>query len=88
VSDKKTLIEFPCRFPVKAMGRSNIGIENTVFGIVSKHVPDLSKQAVKIKASSNGRFTSVTVDIMAESKQQLDELYMELSSHPDVLYAL
>lgn len=70
------------------MGRSNIGIENTVFGIVSKHAPDLSKQAVKIKTSSNGRFTSVTVDIMAESKQQLDELYMELSSHPDVLYAL
>lgn len=86
--DEETLFEFPCEFPVKAMGRSNTGIEDTVFEIVSKHVPGLSKQTLKTKASSNGRFTSVTVGIIAQSRRQLDDLYTELSNHPDILYAL
>ena len=38
--------------------------------------------------SSNGNFVSVTVTISATSRQQLDDIYEDLTAHEDVLMAL
>ena len=37
-SDDDTLFEFPCRFPLKAMGRVADDFEATVVAIVRRHV--------------------------------------------------
>ncbi len=88
VSEQDTLFDFPCRFPVKAMGRDADDFEATVVGIVRRHAPDLGEGAVTTQPSRGGRFVSVTVTITATGRDQLDAIYRELSEHDQVLMAL
>lgn len=83
-----SLLEFPCDFPIKAMGKSEDNFDALVVGIVRKHCPDLLEGAVKSRLSRKGNYVSVTVTIQAESRSQLDRIYMDLSAHEKVLMAL
>jgi putative lipoic acid-binding regulatory protein len=83
-----THLEFPCTFPIKAMGLSDTDFDLLVVEIVSRHTGPLSEGAVTLRPSSNGKYVSVTVTIHAESKQQLDAVYRELTAHERVLMAL
>lgn len=88
MSDEETLLEFPCQFPIKAMGENNGKFDLIVVGIIRQHVNDLNKQAVKTRLSKGDKFLSVTVTIEAASKKQLDSIYQDLTDCPDVLMAL
>jgi putative lipoic acid-binding regulatory protein len=83
-----TLIEFPCEFPVKMMGRDTPEFRATVLALVELHTGPLEPERVQVAQSRNGRFVSVTVTVNAESKEQLDAIYRELTAHDDVLMAL
>jgi putative lipoic acid-binding regulatory protein len=85
---EETLLEFPCTFPIKAMGAADSEIEAVVWEILERHVPDLDPNAVTTRASSGGKWLAVTARIRAESKAQLDAIYRELSAHELVVYAL
>ena len=87
-TDQETLFDFPCRFPVKAMGRDVDDFEATVVGIVRRHAPDLGEGAVTTQPSRSGRFVSVTVTITATSRDQLDAIYAELTANDQVRMAL
>ncbi len=84
----ETLLEFPCAFPIKAMGRSEPGFDDLVVEIVRRHTPDLPEEAVKTRASRGGKWVSVTVTIQATSKQQLDTIYQALTDHEKVVMCL
>jgi putative lipoic acid-binding regulatory protein len=84
----ETLLEFPCAFPIKAMGRSEPGFDDLVVEIVRRHTPDLPEEAVKTRASRGGKWVSVTVTIQATSKQQLDAIYQALTDHEKVVMCL
>jgi hypothetical protein len=86
--EQETLIEFPCDFPIKAMGITTEGLDSIVVEIVRRHVEDIAEGAVSLKQSSGGKFTSVTVVIRATSKPQLDAIYQDLSSHELIKYVL
>lgn len=79
---------FPCEFPIKAMGKAEDAFDALVVGIIRKHFPGLLEGAVKTRLSNGGRFMSVTVTIMAQSKEQLDNIYMDLSAHERIIIAL
>lgn len=85
---EETLLEFPCQFAIKAMGKNNLEFDLLVIEIVRRHVSDLHEQAVTTRPSKDGNYLAVTVLIQASSKQQLDAIYQDLSSHPQVLMAL
>jgi putative lipoic acid-binding regulatory protein len=82
------LFEFPCQFPIKAMGKAEIEFDLLVIDIIAQYVDELSADAVKTRPSKNGKYLSVTVTIEATSQQQLDDIYQQLSDHPRVLMAL
>jgi putative lipoic acid-binding regulatory protein len=88
MSDRDSLIEFPCRFPIKAMGRAEPDFESLVVEIVGRHAPGLDAAAVTLRPSSGGRWLAVTVVIEAESRAQLDAIYRDLSGHERVAWAL
>lgn len=88
MSEKETLLEFPCHFPVKAMGRAEGEFESLVVGLVRKHAPDLSEGAVKTRDSQGGKYLSVTVTVRATSREQLDNIYHDLTACEKVLMAL
>lgn len=83
-----THLEFPCNFPVKAMGLAGTDFDLLVVEIVGRHAGPLREGAVSSRPSSNGKYVSVTVVIQAQSKQQLDAIYNELTAHERVLMAL
>ena len=86
--EKETLLKFPCRFPIKAMGRAEDDFDALVVEIVRRHVPDLKESAVKTRSSRGGRYLSVTVTIEATSKAQLDAIYQALTDNERVLLSL
>ncbi len=81
-------IEFPCDFPIKAMGLASETLHATVMEIVCKHAPDTEGTALKTRPSSNGKYLSVTVTVRATSQAQLDAIYMDLSACEQILMAL
>ncbi len=87
-AEKETLLEFPCRFPIKAMGLAAADFDTLVVGIVRRHAPDLKESAVQSRSSRGGKYLSVTVTIEATSKDQLDAIYQALSDHERVLMSL
>lgn len=85
---KKNILEFPCLFPLKAIGRDTNDFEKVVTEIVRRHVPDLQDDAVTTRSSSGGKYLSVTATFIAESQEQLDAMYYDLSSLEQVLLVL
>ena len=85
---EETLLEFPCRFPIKAMGKAGEDFDTLVVQMVRRHVPELNEAAVTLRESSGGKWVSVTVVIEATSKHQLDAIYRDLSAHEKVVWAL
>jgi len=83
-----TLLEFPCRFPIKAMGRNDDAFEERVSAIVLTHAKLWPDEPVRVAPSKEGNFISVTAVIEATSQQQLDTIYLELTACSQVLMAL
>lgn len=84
----ETLLEFPCDFPIKMMGRHTVEFEVTARSLVEKHAGPIEDEYIARSLSKNGRFVSVTITIIAQSKQQLDDIYQDATDHIDVLVAL
>ena len=87
VSEEDSLMEFPCSFSIKAMGIAVDDFDSLIVEIVRKHYPDITEGAVKTKPSRQGKYISVTVTIEAQSREQLDNIYLELTAHERVLMA-
>ena len=83
-----TLLEFPCAFPLKIMGLASDALAQTVLEVVRRHAPDFDGATMEMRASSSGKYISLTCTITATSKPQLDALYRELSGHPMVKVVL
>jgi uncharacterized protein len=87
-SYKDTLLEFPCDFPLKIMGKAHDELAQVVLSIVTKHAPDFDAAQMEMRASSGGNYVSLTCTVIARSKPQLDALYTDLSTHPMVKVVL
>jgi len=85
---EETLFEFPCAFPIKVMGLADDALAQTVLEVVLRHAPDFDGATMGMRASSGGKYLSLTCTINATSKAQLDALYTELSGHPLVKVVL
>jgi len=84
----QTLLEFPCDFPIKIMGRESPDFHLLARSLVEKHTGPLADEAIHRSLSRNGGFVSVTVTVVAQSREQLDDIYREVTSNDDVLMAL
>ena len=82
------LLEFPCRFPIKAMGRSGDDFERTISDIILRHARLMEDEPLRLSPSKAGTFVSLTAVIEAESQQQLDAIYQDLTACALVLMAL
>lgn len=83
-----SLLEFPCDFPIKVMGLREGDFAALVGEIVRRHAPGFQPETMETRASAAGKYLSVTCTLRAESREQLDALYRELSSHPAVKVVL
>lgn len=86
--EEESPLKFPCEFPIKAMGKATPELEIAVLEIMHRHVPDLGEGAVRTRESRKGNYLSITVTIQARSREQLDAIYMELSSCEHIVFAI
>ena len=85
---EESVIEFPCEFPIKMMGRDTPAFRSTARALVEKHAGKVANDAVREAQSRKGNFVSITVTITATSQRQLDAIYQDVTDHEDVLMAL
>lgn len=86
--ERETLLEFPCKFPLKAMGRNSPSFQALVENIVLAHAEIYPDEPVTTMLSGADKYLSVTVTIEAHSKAQLDLIYQDLTDNEQVLVAL
>lgn len=85
---KDSLIEYPCDFPIKVFGEAQQGFAQAIAIVVQTHAPEFDSAAIEMRRSSNAKYLSLTCTIRATSREQLDNLYRDLTSHPMVKMVL
>ncbi len=83
-----SLIEYPCRFPIKVMGAKAEGFVHAVTTVARQFDPTFDAASIELRESKGGNYLGVTITITATSREQLDELYRTLSTHPMVKVVL
>jgi len=84
----QSLIEYPSSFPIKVMGANVDGFVHAVTEVARRFDPTFDAATVEMRPSSGGKYLGVTVTITATSREQLDEIYRTLSTHPMVKVVL
>ena len=87
-STKESLIKFPCDFVIKVFGVASDEFEIAVLTIIRKHVSDLREDALRFRPSKDKKYVALTVTVYVESKEQLDNIYRDLTADSHVLMAL
>lgn len=85
---RDSLIEYPCRFPIKVMGAKVDGFVAALVHVATRFDPAFDAATVELRDSRSGNYLGVTLTVTATSREQLDELYRTLSSHPMVKVVL
>ena len=85
---EESLIEYPCNFPIKIMGKAEQDFTQVVLGIIKHHAPDFEEGTMKVLTSKGGNYLSITCTIRATSRTQLAALYQTLTDHPLVSIVL
>jgi putative lipoic acid-binding regulatory protein len=88
IPPEESLIEYPSRFPIKVMGENVDGFVHAVTQVAKNFDPAFDAATVEMRPSSGGKYLGVTVTITATSREQLDELYRTLTTHPMVKVVL
>jgi len=86
--DPQSLIEYPSAFPIKVMGASSDGFVDAIIDIARRFDPAFDAASVELRPSRGGNYLGITITVMATSREQLDELYRTLSTHPMVKVVL
>lgn len=81
-------IIYPCDFPIKIMGVTQEAFAQTIAEVVRLHDPTFDPGTMAMRPSAKGNYLSLTATVRATSREQLDDLYRALSSHPMVKVVL
>ena len=71
-------IKFPCRYPIKVVGRATPDYAEAIRAIFDRHTTGITGADIETKSSRSGTFCSITFTIMATGPGQLDALHKEL----------
>ena len=84
----KSLIEYPSAFPIKVMGVHAEGFTEAIVAVARRFDPAFDAATVEARPSKAGNYLGLTITVTATSREQLDELYRTLSTHPMVKVVL
>lgn len=84
----ESLITYPCDFPIKIMGVTQDAFAQTMVDLVRVYDPAFDADKMEMRPSAKGNYLSLTATVRATSREQLDNLYRALSSHPMVKVVL
>ena len=85
---KESLITYPSLFPIKVMGVKADGFVHAITVIAQQFDLSFDASTIELRPSKAGNYLGVTITVTATSREQLDELYRTLSTHPMVKVVL
>ncbi|MEM7401147.1 MAG: DUF493 domain-containing protein [Pseudomonadota bacterium] len=83
-----SLLVFPCKFPIKIMGKNHHGFHQAVVTILKNHLDDFENTEIRTVDSKQNNYSSITVVVNATSQQHLDGIYYALTESDWVIMAL
>jgi putative lipoic acid-binding regulatory protein len=87
-TESPSLIVYPCDFPIKVMGQRTDNLVSSITHIAKNFDPQFDASTIELRESKGGKYLGVTITIHATSREQLDEIYRTLSTHPLVKVVL
>ena len=87
-NDQAEGFQFPCDYEIKAMGLDDGNFHEVVIQIIRRHSADIRDDSLRQRASRGGKYVSVSIVIEAQSREQLDAIYDDLTAHDKVLMRL
>ncbi|MCM5678532.1 DUF493 family protein [Schlegelella sp. S2-27] len=88
IPPEQSLIEYPSAFPIKVMGANVDGFAQAVVEVAMRFDPGFDPASVEMRPSKGANYLGLTITVTATSREQLDDLYRALSSHPMVKVVL
>ncbi len=88
IPPEQSLIAYPSAFPIKVMGAQAEGFVEAIVSVAQRFDPGFDPASVETRSSRGGNYLGITITITATSREQLDELYRALSTHPMVKVVL
>jgi putative lipoic acid-binding regulatory protein len=88
IPPEQSLIEYPSAFPIKVMGVHAEGFTEAIVAVARQFDPGFDAATVESRPSKGGNYLGLTITVTATSREQLDELYRTLSTHPMVKVVL
>jgi putative lipoic acid-binding regulatory protein len=88
IPPEQSLIEYPSQFPIKVMGAHVDGFVEAIVHIARQFDPGFDASTIEQRPSKGGNYLGLTITITATSREQLDEIYRTLTTHPMVKVVL
>ncbi len=88
IPPEQSLIEYPCHFPIKVMGANVDGYVTALTHVARSFDPTFDAATIELRPSKAGNYMGVTLSVYVTSREQLDELYRTLTTHPMVKVVL
>jgi len=82
------LLTFPCDLPIKIVGRNCEDFREIANAIVRKHYADVAVSQTSEQSSRNGAYVSLTFVVNAQSREEIDALYRELTATDEIVMVL
>ena len=88
IPPEQSLIEYPSQFPIKVMGAHVEGFVEAITAVALNFDPGFDAATIEQRPSKGGNYLGLTITITATSREQLDEIYRTLTTHPMVKVVL
>lgn len=87
--EQKPLIEYPSVYPFKVMGKHEHGFRDYVRRLFIRLLGrDVADDSLVERTSQQGKYLSVTIDVLLLSEEQRVHVYTELKKEKRILYYL
>jgi putative lipoic acid-binding regulatory protein len=88
IPPERSLIEYPCHFPIKVMGAHVEGFATAIAHVATRFDPGFDPATIEHRPSRSGNYLGLTISVYVTNREQLDELYRTLTTHPMVKVVL
>jgi uncharacterized protein len=85
---RQSLLQFPCNFPLKVIGKNVEAFELQVMSVMLKYLAGSTPPHCTRRLSAGSKYLALTISFMAENQEQIDAIYQELNGLELVLYTL
>ena len=87
-TQEESALSFPCEIDIKVFARARDSLEQKIQEILEQHIEPSQVLGIRVKQSNKGKYRSLSCKIHATNREEIDNLYKALTSHPQIIMVL